>query len=293
MAETELVRALEALGMNLNEARAYGALLARGASTGYEVAQHSGIPRSAVYTVLRKLVTEGAARRSPGPPERFTATPAEALVAQWRRRLDTSASSLLATVARLDVAGAAPDAHSVQGYDRIVEEATSVIHAAQRTLVVSAWPRELALLEHELVRAERRGVTLVVFSHAALPASVPGIHFSYGLDEAALEAFWNHRLVVVADDRKSLLGAVERAADDRAVVSDTVVIAEVAVSQIALDVTLLSQRHGHDAGPVLAMILGDRIGRLDTVPTNRAAVRLGVREKTARAPNSRAKKRPR
>jgi sugar-specific transcriptional regulator TrmB len=290
MAETELVRALESLGMNLNEARAYGSLLVRGASTGYEVAQHSGIPRSAVYAVLRKLVTEGAARKSPGPPERFTATPAEALVAQWRKRLDTSAAGLLGAVARLDVAGAAPDAHSVQGYDRILEEATSLVHSAERTLVVSGWPRELALLQAELVRAERRGVTVVVFSHAALPPTLPGILFSYGLGEAALEAFWKHRLVVVADDRKSLLGAVERTSDDRAVVSDTVAIAEIAVSQVALDITLLSQRHGHDAGPVLATILGDRIGRLDTVPTKGASVLLGTRAKAPRAASTKPKR---
>lgn len=276
MAQPDVVRALEALGMNLNEARAYASLLTRGPSTGYEVSQHAGIPRSAVYTVLRKLVAEGAARRSPGPPEKFSPTPPESLVSQWKKRLETSAEGLLDAVRRLDRAGAAPDAHSVSGYDRILEEATGLIHSAERTLVVSGWPRELALLAGELAAAQKRGVYVVLFSHAALPAGLPGVRFSYGLPEEALAAFWQHRLTLVADDRKSLLGATERRPEDRAVVSDTVAIAEVAVSQIALDITLLAQRHGHDAGPVLAKVLGDRIGRLDSVPSEGAPFELGV-----------------
>jgi sugar-specific transcriptional regulator TrmB len=277
MAESELVRALEALGMNLNEARAYGSLLERGASTGYEVSQHAGIPRSAVYNVLRKLVSEGAARRSPGPPERFTAVGADMLVAQSKRRLEGSADAFLKAVRAMEIPDTAPDAHSVQGYDRIVEEACVLIAGARALLVLSGWSRELALLLPELARAETRGVNIVVFSHAALPKELPGTRFSYGLPEAELEAFWQHRLVVVADDKRSLLGAVERRALDRAVISDTPAIAEIAVSQISLDITLLSQRHGHDPGPVLAQILGDRIGRLDTLLTSEAAAELGVK----------------
>lgn len=277
MAESELVRALEALGMNLNEARAYGSLLERGASTGYEVSQHAGIPRSAVYNVLRKLVSEGAARRSPGPPERFTAVSAEVLVAQSKRRLEGSADAFLQAVRAMDITDTAPDAHSVQGYDRIVEEACVMIAGARALLVLSGWPRELALLLPELARADARGVNIVVFSHAALPKELPGTRFSYGLPEADLETFWQHRLVVVADDKRALLGAVERRAADRAVISDTPAIAEIAVSQISLDITLLSQRHGHDPGPVLAQILGDRIGRLDTLLSSEASVELGLK----------------
>lgn len=275
MAEPEITSALEALGFNKNEGRAYGSLLALGPATGYEVSQHAGIPRSAVYTVLRKLVLEGAARRAPGPPERFSAIPVETLCEKLKKRFETSTEALQRAALRLDVAGTTPDAFSVQGYARILEEATSLVQGAKITLVISGWPRELARLEYELSCALSRGVFVVIFSHAALPASLAGVHFSYGLAEHELEGFWQHRLVVVADDHKSLLGATEKRDDDRAVVSDTAAIAEIAVSQVALDITLLSQRHHHDAGSVLAKILGDRIGRLDTLLALPAAIEAG------------------
>src|SRR5690606_38168167 len=95
----------------------------------------------------------------------------------------------------------------VQGYDRILAEAARILGAAKELLVVSGWPRELARLAPEIQAAVRRGVYVVTFSHATLPDSIPGVCFSYGLDEADLEVFWRHKLVVVADDRRSLLAA--------------------------------------------------------------------------------------
>jgi sugar-specific transcriptional regulator TrmB len=288
MTELAVVRSLEALGFNLNEGRAYAALLQLGASTGYEISRRAGIPRSAVYTTLRKLVTEGAARQDAGPPERFTATPPDALLAALSQRFDTSQAALREAVARLDVSPSVPDVFAVQGYERILEEAARVVRAAERILLVSGWPRELVRLAGELQAAVARGVYVATFSHAALPEVVPGVVFSYGLAEADLEAFWEHKLVVVADDRRSLLGATNDDPGDRAIVTETRAIAEIAVSQVSLDITLLAGRHGADAGPVLAKLLGDRIGRMDSLLGRPHTPVLGE-ERVAKA----AAKRPR
>jgi len=275
MTDAGLVGALEALGFNLNEARAYAALLARGTSTGYEVSQFAAIPRSAVYGVLRKLVAEGAARRTPGPPERFTAAPVEAVLAQHERRFESTARSIRQAAAALDVEASAPDAFTVEGTARALEEAASLVRSAETRVVVSGWPRELAELAGDLDAAIARGVDVVVFSHAALPDEVPGVRFSSGYDEQELEAFWKHRLLLVADDRRSVLASTEGTVEDRAVVSHTTAIAEVAVLQVALDITLLAQRQGRDVSPILARILGERVGRLDTITPRRAAIEVG------------------
>ncbi len=265
MTELAVVRALEGLGFNLNEGRAYAALLQLGASTGYEVSRQAGIPRSAVYATLRKLLSEGAARHDPGPPERFTATPPDVLLASLQRRFEASQGTLREAVARLTVSPAAPDVFAVQGYDRILDEAARILGAAKELLVVSGWPRELERLAPQIQAAVQRGVYVVTFSHATLPDSIPGVCFSYGLQEQDLEAFWQHKLVVVADDRRSLLAATQDDAEDRAIVSETKAIAEIAVSQVSLDITLLTLRFGADAGPVMAKLLGDRVGRMDSL----------------------------
>lgn len=279
MAEADsqgVVPALTALGFSLNESRAYQALLQESPATGYEVGVRAQIPRSAVYGVLRRLVTAGAARSIAGTPERFAPAPAEELLVLLRKRFDTSAHQLEDAIRLLDVAPPAPDAFSVKGYQRVLEEAERLIRTAQQRLVISGWPREITQLTPELKRAAKRRVYIVAFSHAVLQP-IPGEVFSYGLEEASLEEFWKHRLIVVADDQRTLIGATEQAPTDNAVISETTAIAEVATSQVALDITLLTQRQKRDVQSVMAKMLGNRVGRLDTLLTRKpAAKRAGA-----------------
>ncbi len=279
MAEPDVVPALVALGFSLNESRAYAALLQESPATGYEVGVRAQIPRSAVYGVLRRLVKAGAARSIAGAPERFAPAPAEELLILLRKRFDTSTEQLEDAIRRLDVTPDVPDAFSVRGYERILEEAERLLRGAQQRVVVSGWPREIDRLAGELKRASKRRVYIVIFSHAELPP-IPGEVFSYGLEEQALEEFWKHRLVVVADDKRSLIGATEMADTDNAVVSETAAIAEIATSQVALDITLLSQRTQRDVEGVMAKMLGARVGRLDTL--------LAGKDGEARSPRARA-----
>lgn len=270
---SDIVAALVALGFSLNESRAYAALLAESPATGYEVGVRAQIPRSAVYGVLRRLVKAGAARSIAGSPERFVAAPAEDLLALLRKRFDGTAEQFTESVRALETMPPVPDAFNVRGYARILEEAEQLVRNAKERLAVSGWARELGVLSAELKRAPKRGVTTVIFSHCALP-KVPGAEvFSYELEEAELERFWKHRLIVVSDDRSTLIGATERLDTDDAVMSGSVAIAEVATSQVALDVTLLAQRQGRKVDAVMARMLGDRVGRLDSLLSKRAAPR--------------------
>ncbi len=281
MTEPDVVPALVALGFSLNESRAYAALLQESPATGYEVGVRAQIPRSAVYGVLRRLVKAGAARSIAGAPERFAPAPAEDLLVLLRKRFDASAEHLEEAIRRIDVTPPTPDAFSVRGYQRILEEAERLIRGAQQRVVVSGWPREIDQLSGELKRAVKRKVYAVIFSHAELPP-LPGEVFSYGLDEESLEEFWKHRLVVIADDRRSLIGATEMAETDNAVVSETPAIAEIATSQVALDITLLSQRTQRDIEGVMAKMLGPRVGRLDTLLSRKDAEPRSTRPKASR-----------
>lgn len=263
MGEADLIQALTEHGFSLNESRAYTALLQSGPSTGYEVGQKAQIPRSAVYGALRRLVSAGAARSIAGHPERFVAVPSKALLSLLRDRFDASVRRLDEAVRSLDTDPPVPDAFSVYGYDRVLEEAKALIAGAQTQIVIGAWPRELLVLSEGLGAAVRRKVESYIFSHAMIPEDVPGIHFSYGLAEEELEAFWKHRFVLVVDDQRTLIGATEQDENDNAVISETDAIAEITTSQIALDLTLLAQRASKDTSELMAAILGDRVGRLD------------------------------
>src|SRR5947209_11942054 len=107
---TGVVPSLVALGFSLNESRAYAALLAESPATGYEVGVRAQIPRSAVYGVLRRLVSAGAARAIAGTPERFAPAPAEEVLSLLRKRFDASAHAMEDAVRELDATPPPPDA---------------------------------------------------------------------------------------------------------------------------------------------------------------------------------------
>lgn len=264
MSSASLVQALEALGFSLNESRAYAALLQDSPATGYEVGARAQIPRSAVYAVLRRLVKSGAARAIAGSPERFAPAPPDEVLQLLRKRFEVSTQALSSAVEELETQPPAPDAFTVHGYERVMDEAERLVRGATKQLVISGWPREIEVLAAELKKAQKRGVYTVVFSHSVLP-KLPGEVFSYELPERDLEAFWKHRIIVVADDRTTLIGATEKTEGDSGVVSETAAIAEVATSQIALDITLLAQRTKKDVRAVMAKVLGARVGRLDSL----------------------------
>jgi sugar-specific transcriptional regulator TrmB len=209
-------------------------------------------------------VDSGAARSIPGPPERFVPVALDDLITLLRARFEASAGALEVAVRALDHAPPTPDAFSVRGYERVLEETRRILRSATVRLVISGWPRELQNLAPELEQAAARNVHVVIFSHGLLP-TLPGEVFSYGLPEPSLETFWRHRLVVVADDGRTVIAEAEQRDDDHGVISESRVIAEVATSQVALDITLLSQRQGLDVSDVMGRMLGAKVGRLDTL----------------------------
>ncbi len=91
----------------------------------------------------------------------------------------------------------------------------------------------------------------------------PGRIYSYGLDEKDLEAFWKHKLILIVDHSRTLMGGAEPEDDSDAVVTGHPAITEVALNNIALDITLLSQRRKLDSSDSMVEMLGERLGSLD------------------------------
>src|SRR6185503_8934614 len=136
MSESAAAEALLELGFSLNEARAYGALIEEHPATGYEVAARAQIPRSAVYGALRRLVKAGAARAIAGSPERFVPTPAAEVMDLLRKRFESSANKFERAIREIDVSPQVPDAYTVRGYRRVMEEAERVVQRATHKLIL-------------------------------------------------------------------------------------------------------------------------------------------------------------
>src|SRR5205807_5732298 len=94
----QIVERLTRLGFSVYEARTYVGLLVAEGSTGYSVANETGVPQPKVYETLRRLVDRGAAVQSGVRPARYAAVPPEVLLARleedFRERVDAAREGL-------------------------------------------------------------------------------------------------------------------------------------------------------------------------------------------------------
>jgi len=255
--EDSIARLVE-LGFARNEALAYVTLLEGNGDglTGYEVASISGIPRSAVYTVLRKLENAGAAFAVGDRPARYMPTTPAKLVEHLRRstgsRLDALAEHLKSIPSR-----AQPEPVWIVGrYDEVLARIDAMIRTAEQSVYCSLWDRELRRLLPAFEHVADRDLHRVLHSPDKVGADLPG--FATWIDDVGDDtekANWSHKALVVVDRREALIGGTEPDADNQAVVTSNPSLVDVATNHIILDITLLARRSGvdpvGDVGPMM------------------------------------------
>ena len=258
----ELLPALRSFGFTSNEAKAYLSLLHHNPATGYEVSGNSGIPRSAIYEVLKRLETTGMVSRVDSNPTRYIPLPPEQLYelleANFGSNLETLKQSLSSVNSEMEVG----DLWNIRGYDSMITRARSMIQAAQHTIYLSIWQAEYERLQTDLEAAVARGVRVVTFSFCALPAG-PGQIYSYNLDADELAKVWSKKILLVVDRDGALLGGVEMLPTNKVAWTRNPAIVSIALNYIILDLTLFGQRFDQDLTGVIADMLEGDIRVLD------------------------------
>lgn len=261
----ELIARLGEVGLTRNEALAYVTLLEdgdEGGITGYEVAARSGVPRSAVYAILRRLEAAGAAFPVGQDPARYLPVPPERFVEHRRREQATHLDQLAESLRRLPPR-AAPEPIWVLGrYDEVMARAEQMIRAAQSAVYLSLWARELAALLPALRSLDGRKLHRVLHGPDAIPELPPGFHaWIDDLAAAPGKTGWSHKLLVVVDHREALIGGAEPEADNQAVWTRNPSLVDVATNHIILDITLLSQRTGRPCGDAVSPMIRPHLPR--------------------------------
>ncbi|MBM4372143.1 MAG: TrmB family transcriptional regulator, partial [Deltaproteobacteria bacterium] len=206
--EGHIVRTMKQLGFNTSEARAYIALLKAHPATGYEVSARSGVPRSAVYNVLRRLEAQGLVNSIQAKPARYVPLEPQRLAHLMETRLEGTLDDLRAALAALVDRVVPSSTWTVQGYLPMIEQARTLVANARRYVYASLWGREGLLLQEALRGAVRRGVDVVLFSWTPLPEGT-GRHFTYGIPEDELSKYWRNKIILVCDHRDALVGGAE------------------------------------------------------------------------------------
>ena len=217
-ANEAILTQLQRLGLTGYEAKAYLALLAAGrALTGYECAKLSGLPRSAIYETLAKLVRSGAVfqvRGDAGDQGHYVPLAAEDFLARLQRDFEQNVQELERGLRSISQPAEAHLIHHLSGADVVFTRAQDVIGAARETVHVSAWPDHLEGLLPALRDAESRKVATWIHTWGGADIDVgnvysnPLTHPDSTLDRT--DWIWSRlgsRLLSVVSDRRVIVAA--------------------------------------------------------------------------------------
>ncbi len=252
--ERIIIDVLGELGLPVNAAKAYLALLKKNPSTGYEISAEAGIPRSAIYTVLNRLKDTNMVNEIGTGPRKFVPLAPSSLMEHLSRVNEERIESLKSAFDSLDIDEEAFDFWHLHGYRNLILKMREGISRAEGKIFAALWCREHNKIVDELKTAADRGVDVVTFSFCRLDEPV-GTVISYGMEENELRKIWNPKIIMVFDLKTAIMGSASEKQSNRAIWTNNEAITEIAMNHMILDITLAGQRLKMDVNPIVQKMM--------------------------------------
>lgn len=196
---------LSNIGLSTYEAKAYVALLRENPVTAYELAKSSGIPTSKIYEVLTRLIEKKVVFTlgDEGTPRYFPVEAGE-FIDRFKNSVESNLKALREDLSNLQVKAAVSYVWNILDHGYLIEKAHRTILDARKTLLVSIWKEELALLEPFFRRADEKGVRIAIV-HFGVPAVRIGQVFPHPIQETLYKEKGGRGLVIVSDSETALM----------------------------------------------------------------------------------------
>ncbi|MBD3225950.1 MAG: hypothetical protein GF313_14580 [Caldithrix sp.] len=258
---------IKKLGFTAYEAKAYIALLHNNPVTRYELSKNSGVPRSAIYDIIRKLEYLGAVNATSSKPEKYVPLPPEQLFNLLERRFKEDIEEARESLQNFDTELEPGHLWNISGYKNMLHKAREMIGRARHSIYISLWHREAERLTDDINMAIDRGVRTVIF--AFTPIMIKGAElYSYELSESELEKVWNHKIILVRDQKELIMGEAEYKNPRKTVWTRNKAIVDIATNHIILDITLYGIRKHIDVGETVSAMQKGGFQYLDHLITN-------------------------
>ncbi len=237
---------LKDLGFTVYEAKAYVSLLEHHPVTRYELSRNSGVPRSAIYSVIHRLEELGAVSAQSSEPEKYIPLPPDNLFELLSRQFDHRVQAAKKYLEDFEIQIVPDQLWNIVGYENMILKARELIQKAQDAIYISLWQRELLLLQKDLNKAVRRGVKVYIYSFTELP-EIPGVQvFTYDLSEKELEKIWAHKIILIIDKQEVLMGEADNLQKKKTVWTTNRALIDIALNHIILDITIFGIRLRRD-----------------------------------------------
>jgi sugar-specific transcriptional regulator TrmB len=134
----------KAFGFTESDVKVYLALIQYGECTGYEASKLSGVPRSKVYNVLKKLLLRGViAVTEDEKASRYKAEPVNRLIPLLKNSVDDGLRQLGEDLRRMERPKPDERIWHLKNYDSIKNKCLELIVRSEKELLVQIWMDDL------------------------------------------------------------------------------------------------------------------------------------------------------
>ncbi len=209
MVVTNIQETLQSIGFTEYEARAYVSALKLQAATAYELAHDSGIPTSKIYETVgklreKKLLFEVAE----GGKKKYAPLSGEDFLEQARRLSERRFDDLARDLKELPQEREVSFIWNIHEYDFLMGKSGKAVREAERTILLSLWPEELALIKGDLQAAAGRGVKIAAIHFGPQPEERVGAFFVHPIEDTLYAERGGRGFTLVADSTTAVMGTV-------------------------------------------------------------------------------------
>lgn len=247
MKDEQIERRFKVLGFTAYEAKAYLALLRQNPVTRYELSKNSGVPRSAIYDIIRKLENLGAVSAMYVQPEKYVPLPPNQLLQLLEQQFNERISEAKQSLHKFNTDIEPGHLWNIVGYKNMLHKAREMIARAENSIYLSLWQRECKLLREDLLAASQRGVEIIAFSFTPLDLPSQRV-FSYQIPDSQLHKIWDRKIIMVIDKGELLMGEADDKHNKKTAWTGNRAIVDIATNHMILDITLFGMRKKVDVG---------------------------------------------
>ena len=222
---------------------------------GYEVAKVSGVPRSAVYEVLQKLLARGAVLMVAGEDgvgNSYVALPAESFIDRLRSQLSGTLDGLSTILPSLSNVTRTSVVARLSGRIQVLDRFKAVMEKSEKNCLMTLWPTGAKEVRDTAARLVERGVEVISVIKGDV-ADFPGDSHPqvFGAPDELRQILGCLFYVVVADRAEAVIGVREGGrtwgfwSDDLAVVTlcQKFVLKDLVIQELG---TALADAGAHD-----------------------------------------------
>ena len=211
------LQTLQKLGLTYYGAKVYAALMNTGVTNPSVISNESGVPRTKIYEVLKKLAADNWIIIEKGRPTIITPRYPGEIIEEKKSIIDADIDQVSAELSLTYdsvLEDEIPKVNIIHNLDTIIQLTAKMMSGAQKKIMLMGSlysPEEIAVIKDQITKAKDRGVSVRIITKP-LPELDDKIHILESLSEVTKDIKIGHPYFmksILIDDRENLLMIVQ------------------------------------------------------------------------------------